>query len=466
MVARAASEPGLSGGGGDDEGAVPWTPRQYQLRACKHLLTNAGAALFLDPGLGKTSTTLACIQALKDSKKLRSALIIAPLRPTYLVWPRELRKWIDFHGLTFEVLHGPDKAKALSRKADVYIINPEGLEWLSNQSGIGNRWCTLVVDESTRFKSWGSKRMKLLKNLLPLFKRRWILTGTPAPQGVGDLFSQIYICDGGAALGRYVTHFRSRYMMQAGYKGYQWVPKEGTLEEIQERIAHMVLRLAAEDYLELPELLHNRIEVSLPKDVAKQYREFENEYVLQLKKATITAVTAATLGMKLRQFVGGYVYDENRKPHLVHTAKLDALEELVEELSGKPLLVAVAFLPEVDAIRERLGDVPYLGGGVSTKEADRLCDEWNKGKLPLLLAHPTSVAHGLNLQGGNQLCWFNLTWNLEEYDQLIRRLWRQGQTQRVTVHTIVMEDTIDLNIERALRHKAGVQKALTDRFKL
>lgn len=415
-------------------------------------------------GLGKTSITLAVIKALKDAKKLKAALVIAPLRVCHLVWPQEAVKWAEFHNLKLVVLHGKDKDKLLAEKADIYVINPEGLEWLFMRRVW--KWDTLIVDESTKFKSWKAQRTKLLKAYLPKFTRRWILTGTPAPNGIGDLFSQMYIVDMGRRLGSFITHFRSRFMIQAGYMGYNWIPKEGALEEINARIKDVCLRLEATDWLELPQLIHNRITVELPHAAMKLYKELEDEFVVQLKSGEINAVSAATLGVKLRQFTNGLVYDDERRVHFVHEAKLDALEDLVEELSGTPILVAVAFLPEVEAIRKRLGkDIPYLGGGLSRKQAADIEVGWNKGKHQIVLAHPSSVSHGLNLQGGHHMCWFGLTWNLEEYDQFIKRLWRQGQTHRVVCHAIVATGTMDEKVERALREKKNLLQTLLQNLK-
>jgi SNF2 family DNA or RNA helicase len=408
--------------------------------------------------------TLSALRALKAAKKLKAALVIAPLRVAHMVWPAEAEKWTDFHGLKVVVLHGKDKDRLLVEPADVYIINPEGLPWLFQQRLLPD-WCTLVVDESTKFKSWRAQRTKLLRSQLNRFQRRWILTGTPAPNGIEDLFSQIFICDAGQALGRFITHFRSRYMVQTGYMGYDWAPKEGAVEEIEERIRHLVIRLDAADWLKLPKLIHNRIVVELPSPVQELYKQLEREFFVQLKTGAINAATAATAGIKLRQLVGGQVYDETRQVHAVHEAKIDALEDLLEELGGQPLLVAVAFLPEVLALRERFGKVPYLGGGVSRAEAQATVDGWNSGKHKLVLAHPASVSHGLNLQGGRHVCWYNLTWNLEEYDQFIRRVWRQGQKRQVVCHSIVAADTIDVDIERALRNKKKLMQSLLDAMK-
>jgi len=446
-----------------EQRAVSWTPHEYQLRAVDFLLGQDAAALFLDPGLGKTSTVLAALVALKKARKFKRALIVAPLRVVQMTWPAELEKWTDFAGLRMVSLHGYKKEQALLEPADVHLINPEGLAWLWRS--LKGKWPydVLVIDESTKFKSWSAQRTKALRQRLDKFTRRWILTGTPAPQGIQDLFSQIYILDGGERLGKYITYFRTRFMVQGGYNGYEWKPKQGALEEIEELLADVVMRLDAKDWLELPELTFVDIPVELPKDVRQKYEELEEELITELESSEVSAIHAGALGMKLRQVTNGCVYVDDGHAVTVHTQKVEALEDLVEELSGQPLLVGVAFLPEVDLIRKHLGyEVPYLGGGVSKTEAQGILLRWNAGLIPVLLAHPASVSHGLNLQGAcRHICWYGLTWNLEEWDQFIRRVYRQGQkASQVIVHNIVAARTKDQEIAKVLRHKDATQTSL------
>lgn len=441
---------------------MKWHPHGYQIRAAKFLLDRGGAGLWADPGLGKTSVALACIAALHEAGNMQRALIVAPLRPATHTWPKELMKWDDFRHLKMIVLHGKDKDWHITRDADINVINPEGLQWLVRNAPEPWPWDVLVVDESTKFKSWSAQRTKLLRSVLDRFERRWTLTGTPAPNGLGDVFSQAFIMDGGKALGPYITHFRSRFMVQGGYLGYEWFPREGSWEEVAARLHDLVLRLDAKDWLELPPISYNVIEVELPPAARRLYNELEDQFFLELEQGNIVAGSAAALGMKLRQCTNGNVYEESGTSVSIHKEKLNALEDLIEELSGAPVLVAVAFRSEVAAICQHLGQkIPYLGGGVNPREADRIIDLWNKGKLPVLLAHPTSVAHGLNLQeSGHHICWYGLTWNFEEYDQFIRRVWRQGQKNRVIVHQIIAEKTMDQSIGAALRHKDRQQTSL------
>ena len=444
-----------------------WVPSRYMLRGVKFLLERPGAGLWLDPGLRKTSICLAAISMLKAEKNFKRALVIAPLRVAQLTWPGELSKWTDFKHLRFNLLHGPDKAERLTDRADIDLINPEGLAWLFDAVKGKWPWDVLVVDESTKFKNWSAQRTKLLRTHLHKFDRRWTLTGTPAPNGLGDVFSQAYIMDGGQALGQFITQFRNRYMVQGGYLGYQWLPRPGAWEEVARKLKPIVMRLNAEDWIELPPLVHNTIEVELPAAARQTYKKLERDFFVELEKGDIVAVNAAALSTKLRQATNGSVYMEGGAAHVLHAAKLEALEDLVEELQGSPLLVSVSFLSEVEQIRASLGaTVPYLGGGVSTKVAEHIVHNWNEGKLPVLLVHPASVSHGLNMQeNAHHLCWYGLTWNLEEYDQLIRRIWRSGQTQRVVVHHIIARGTVDQAVLAALHEKDRNQKALLSKLR-
>lgn len=444
-----------------------WTPYKFQVDAVRFILERGGAGLWLDPGLGKTSIVLAALSALKTERALGRALVVAPLNVVKHTWPNERKKWFeDFGNLRMNILHGDEKLVRLRRSADIDLINPEGLQWLFNTPDLPD-WKILVIDESTKFKNWSAQRTKLLRAHLNRFQRRWTLTGTPAPNGVQDVFSQAYIMDGGAALGRFITAFRSRYMIQGGYLGYDWKAKEGAWDEIAEKLAPLVMRLRAEDWLNLPPLVNNIIEVELPKNVRREYDELEEKFLLEMGNRTVIAGSAAALQIKLRQVTNGCVYTEDGESMVMHHEKLDALETLAGELAGQPLLVAVAFLPEVDMIRERFGeDTPYLGGTTPQGERGKIIDKWNRGEIPMLLVHPASVSHGLNMQeNANHICWFGLTWNLEEYDQLIRRIWRQGQRKRVIAHHIIAEDTMDQPVMESLATKDHNQKQLLERVR-
>lgn len=449
-----------------------WVPHDYQKRAVEFLLTHGGAGLFLDPGLGKTSITLKALQATK-----KKALVIAPLRVCYEVWPKERDKWADFADVRVSLLHGKYKQDALEEDADIYVVNPEGLDWLlSNRAYLKKRFETLVIDESSKFKYTKTKRFKLLKDELNKFNRRWILTGSPNPNGYMDLFGQIYIIDQGHALGRYVTHYRTQFFYSVDQQGWDWRLMPGSEAQIQARIKPLVLRLDAEDYLKLPKLEPNIIRVDLPPSTRKIYDEMEAELISELESGeTVTAVSAGAAAIKCSQIAnGGLYYPDPEGPLLkrmtasLHTAKTDALEDLIEELQGSPLLIAYEFTHDLERLRERFGaGLPAIGGGVTPKTVAEIIKQWNLGKLPLLAAHPASAGHGLNLQMfANQICWYGLTWDFELYDQLIRRLRRQGNPNaQVFVHHIVARDTIDEAKLGALRRKARTQKGFLDSLK-
>jgi SNF2 family DNA or RNA helicase len=436
--------------------------------------------------LGKSSITLAALKVLRAKKLFKKALVVAPLRVCYSVWPAEVEKWQDFAGFKVVVLHGKDKEQRLREDADLYVINPEGLGWLldATKTTTGftgkvkvsvdlKRWealgfDTLIIDELSKFKHTNTQRFKTLKQVLPTFARRWGLTGSPAANGLMDLFGQAYVLDLGRSFGKYITHFRTQYF-HPGPDGFSWVLNAGAEPLIYERLGPLALRMSAKDYLELPELVENLIKVTLPPDVMRIYRQVEDDFIAQVGEGTVVASSAAVASAKCRQVANGGVYWTDFEPghprrtaHL-HDAKVDALEDLIEELQGQPLLVAYEFEQDLERIKARLGkETPHIGGGVSAKKAKEIIDRWNRGEIKVLLGHPGSIAHGVNLQGAAQhICWFAQTWNYEHDDQFTRRIWRQGtRATRVFVHRIIAERTIDLDILRALKRKAKGQEAL------
>jgi SNF2 family DNA or RNA helicase len=456
--------------------AIEFDPRQYQFRAISAMCAAPGYALFLDPGMGKTSSSLATCCLLKDAGEMTAAIVVAPIRPARNVWPAEVAKWEDFKDLRVSLVMGTPKQRiaALRVEADVYVINPEQIAWLAEVVAADRsllRADVLFVDESTKFKNGQSKRFKALREMLSFFRRRYILTGTPSPQSMEDLWSQIFILDNGARLGRSLTAFRKRYFDEYPQRGgYSlWALREGADQEIFAKIADVCLRLDAKDHLDMPERIENKIIVNLSDDTMSQYRAFADDAVLAVAKGEITAANAAAVSMKLRQMANGAVYDAEGTVHEMDDAKLEALRDLIEEQSGQPLLVAVAFQHDADRIRKFLGDdtIPYLGGGMSNTYADRVIADWNAGKLPVVLAHPASVAHGLNLQsGGNAVCWFSLTWSLEDFIQFNARVWRQGQTSKTVVfHYLIAEGTIDSYVLDVLQGKDEKQVNLFNALK-
>jgi len=459
----------------------------------KKMLEHAAFGLFLDPGLGKTSVTLAAFLILRDLGIVRRMLIVAPLRVCYDVWPSEIEKWADFNGLQLEILHGPKKEERLKSSADIFVINPEGIAWLVDRQRRNkkSKWLSkrkwdwpdmLVVDESTLFKHSGTNRFEALRMVLNNFTRRYILTGTPAPNGYADLWGQLFLLDGGARLGKYITHFRNRFC-QRSWTGHGYDIVEGAEERIKDRIKDIVLRLDAEDWLDMPPLIEKTIGVDLPPAARKLYKELEEEYVLSVGDGEVTAVNAGVLSSKLRQCANGRVYldadgqvlrtageavpKEQRKVGTIHKAKMEAIEELFDELNGQPLMIAYEFQHDLAALKEIFGkDVPVLGAGTTPAQGKKIREAWNRGELAVMLAHPASAGHGLNLQdGGHHMAWYSETWNLEHFDQMIRRQWRQGQTKPVFVYHIVARHTIDQKVVTARGDKDFKQKDLLNFLK-
>lgn len=473
-------------------GAQSWKPHDYQKKGVKFLIEHPVAGLLLDPGLGKTSITFAGFSFLKKRGLANKMLVIAPLRPCYLVWPKEAEKWSDFDHLKVVVLHGKDKEEKLREDADVYVINPEGLEWLlkgSKREVDMRRWRSLgfdvlVVDELTKFKKSTGKRFKMLKKVLPTFHRRWGLTGTPNPNGLIDLFGQMYILDLGNALGEYITHYRMKYFINPDGRGWKWVPAHGAAEAIYERLKPLCLRMDARDYLELPQEVPNIIEFELPPKVEAMYEQLEDDLIAKMEKQLIVAANAAAASTKLRQICNGALYvDDDVRAVLkgakrgvleVHDAKLDAVQELVDELSGAPLLLAYEFNHDLERLLARFGkDTPYIGSGVSPKRTAEIEAKWNGGSIPLLLGQPASMGHGLNFQEGNahHVGWFSMFWDLELYTQFLMRVLRQGnRSARVFNHHFIAkrrngDPTVDQMVRWAQKRKQRGVDALSEALK-
>ena len=437
------------------------------------MIRQASAGLLLWPGAGKTSCVYAAIKLLQRKGFVRRILVIAPLKPCYLVWPQEADKWDEFRDFKINILHGPDKNVAPG--FDIDVINPEGLDWLVRQRFTKWPWDMLVIDESSKFKSPRTQRFKTLKSILGKFKRRYILTGTPAPNGLLDLWSQIYVLDGGDALGKYISHYRMRYFIPGGYGGYEWILRDDAAPEIYEKIRPLVLRPDDTEYRKsLPPLVQVDMKIDLPKKARQAYNSLEDDLVLSLSKGDVTAVNAAVATMKLRQIANGAVYadEERREPRTdrkvldIHDAKIEAVKDLVAELEGQPAFIAYEFQHELTRLKKALGNPPYLAGGVKPKDAIEIAERWNAGDLPVLLVQPQSVAHGLNLQGaGRAIIWYGLTWNLEDYTQLIQRIWRQGKVGQLFNYRLIAKGTVDEDVVAALAKKDRVQGALLDALK-
>ena len=440
-----------------------WTPQPYQMDALKFIYQNCNSGIFLDPGMGKTSVTLALVTALKE----RPVLIVAPIRPMYKVWPDEIKKWDQFRHLKYVILHGDEKDARLNEIADIYLVNPEGLKWLTKSGWLEKvKPKMLVIDESTKFKDYSTARFKLIKPYLKAFQRRLILTGEPAPNGYMDLFGQCFIMDLGNALGRYITHFRAQFFYQTGYGGYEYKLRQGAAEEIQARIKPSVMRLAAEDHLDMPELIFNDIVVELDENARRIYKQFEDDFLAEVGDATILSMNAAAVGSKCRQVANGGVYDEMQFAHFVHDIKTNALNDLVEQLQGNPLLVFYEFKHDLERIKRVFPNAPCLTG-MSGSKLDTCIDAFNRGEIPVLLGHPASAGHGLNLQEScHHVAYYGLTWDLDLYHQSYKRVWRQGQrSNRVFVHRILADKTLDKQVAKVLLNKEATQSDFLNAIK-
>lgn len=440
-----------------------WSAHNYQWRGVSHLIERCAAALFLDPGLGKTAIVLEAFRQLKAAGLVERMLVVAPLRVCQLVWEQEGRKWTQFRELTFTLLHGPKKQERLRDQTDIHLINPEGIAWLS-QEYFGRTdlpYQIVCIDELPKFKNARAARSKKLRKKLTQVKYRWGLTGSPAPNGYMDLFGQMLLLDDGHALGRFVTYFRDQYFVR-DYDGFSYNLKPDGAERIEQRIAPYVLRMSADDYLSLPPLTNNIISIELSKEARKQYNEMKKEMIISLPEGTVTAANSAAVYTKLAQLANGAVYVSENTYAEVHTAKLDALEDLIEELAGQPLLVGYEFQHDLARLQERFPKAPTLTG-LSHKKIVELEAAWNAGEISLMFAHPASAGHGLNLQGSgaSHVCWFSRPWDLDLYDQFIRRLLRQGTTStHIMNHALVVKDSIDEIKGDALRDKDVTQKRL------
>ncbi len=467
----------------------PWKPHGYQKQAMQFQLKQQASGLLLGPGMGKTSITLGWFKALQKKGLARKLLVIAPLRPCYLVWPKEMRLWADFNHFKWTVLHGSDKDLALQQGADddIHIINPEGLEWLlgaAKSKGLNGRtkvqvdarafkalgYDALAVDELSKFKSTQAVRFKALSPVLSLFQWRTGLTGSPAANGLMGLFGEAFVLDMGRTFGQFITHYRNKYFTP-DRSGFGWDIQEDGEARIFKAVKPLMLRMDSKDYLKLPRLVTNRIEVELPKEARRIYNELEKDMLTEIKDRTIVADNAGVASGKCRQIANGGLYYSNADPvtvdfkkakagsrewMLLHDEKTDALAELIDELQGSPLLVAYDFNHDLERLQKRLGkDLPHIGKGVPMKRVVWLEDQWNRGKLPFLLAHPQSAAHGLNLQEvGKDVCWHSLTWDYELWDQFIQRVLRQGNASaRVTNHVIVAKNTVDEDLLAAMDFK-------------
>lgn len=436
---------------------MKYKPHDYQEFAREFILEHPVCCLMLDMGLGKTVVTLTAIWIMTlDSFDIGKILVIAPKRVAEDTWPKELKKWEHLTGLTYSLVLGSKKQReeALQKKAAIYIINRENVAWLVENY----KWDfdTIVIDELSSFKSNKAQRFKALKKVRPKVQRVIGLTGTPAPNSLLDLWPQMYLLDMGERLGRFIGGYRDRFFKPDKRNNdiiYSYKPRDGAEESIYQLINDICISMKAVDFLDMPDKISNRIEVSMDKKEKELYEEFKREMIITLKGDEIDAINAAGLSNKLLQMANGAVYGENKKVVSIHDKKLDALEDLIEAANGKPLLIAYWYKHDLERISKRF-DVRII-------QTTEDIDDWNAGEIPVALIHPASAGHGLNLQdGGSTIIWFGLTWSLELYQQLNARLWRQGQKYTVVIQHIVTSGTHDEDVMRALENKDMKQSAL------
>ena len=439
---------------------MKYKPHNYQQFATDFILNQSICCLMLDTGLGKTVITLTALwQLALDSFDVSRVLVIAPKRVAEDTWPKELAKWEHLTGLTSSLVLGSaaERKAALQRKAFLYIINRENVAWL-----VKNHYWDfdmVVIDELSSFKSNKAERFKAMKKVRPMVTRIVGLTGTPAPNTLLDLWPQMYLMDMGQRLGRFIGGFRDRFFLPDKRNReiiYSYKPREGAEDAIYALISDICISMKAADYLDMPERIDNRIEVSMSPKERKLYDDFQKDMVLSIGDEQLDAANAAALSNKLLQMANGAVYGEDKKVIPIHDRKLDALEDLVEAANGKPLLVAYWYKHDLQRIKARFKNARCI-------DTAKDIDDWNAGKIPLALIHPASAGHGLNLQdGGCTIVWFGLTWSLELYQQLNARLWRQGQKHTVVIHHIVTKGTHDEDVMRALENKDTRQSALIE----
>jgi SNF2 family DNA or RNA helicase len=465
-----------------------WQPHPYQRDAMAKALSWQREGLFADPGLGKTATTLEVFRQLRSQLEVSKLLVIAPLRPCYSVWPNEARKWEQFRDFRVHVAHGEGLRRIREVDADVYVTNPDSLAYLSELRD----WTMpemIAVDELTKFKHHEAKRSKYLR---AMFKRsrhgfpwRMGLTGTPAPNGLEDLFGQCLVLDDGKRLGTAIGKFRSEFWfvpVPDGRGHFKWTQSQHTGPALSAALKDLVVRLNAKDHLQLPKFVEVDVPVLMPGRARKLYDELKRELVIQLSEGKVAALSPGSLMSKCRQVANGTVYlsedgrimatdhgnpvGHARASEVVHEAKAEALTDLIEESGHQPMLVVYEHRHEIPLIQQHVKKLlgwtpPYIGGGVSGPEGARLEALWNAGQLPVLLVHPQSAGHGLNLQsGGNLIVWYSLTWDLELYQQVNGRLHRQGQkADSVFVYRLLADRTVDQTVAKAISRKAQDQDA-------
>lgn len=439
---------------------MKYSPHDYQRYAAEFIITHPISALFLDMGLGKTSITLTAINDLLfDSFEIHKVLVVAPLRVARDTWGTEIEKWENLKNLRYSVVIGTaqERISALLTPADIYIINRENIQWLVEESGLPFDFDMAVIDELSSFKNHQSKRFRAFMKSRPKLKRIVGLTGTPAGNGLMDLFAEFKLLDMGERLGRLIGQYRNTYFQPAKRNGmviYSYKPLPNAEQQIYDKISDITISMKAADRLKMPELVSTEYVVQLSENEKEKYERLKKDLVLSEDNGEVTAANAASLSNKLSQMANGAVYSDDESVIEIHDRKLGALEDIIESMNGRPLLVAYWFKHDLERIRKRFE--------VREIRSSEDISDWNSGKIPVALIHPASAGHGLNLQsGGSTVVWFGLTWSLELYQQTNARLWRQGQTaDTVVIQHIIAKGTIDEQIMKALKTKDTTQAAL------
>lgn len=442
----------------------------YQDTSVDHILNNLFCGLFLDMGLGKTVSSLTAInKLLYEELDINNALVVAPKRVVESVWTKEVEKWDHLKHLKIVRVIGNPKQRlaALKTKADIHLISRDNIVWLCGQYG-GSMlpFDMLVIDESSSFKSPKSLRFKALKKVQASFDRVLLLTGTPAPNGLIDLWSQIFLLDRGERLGKTITQYREVYFRPGKTNGaivYNYNLQNDGEERIHSKIDDICISMKAEDYLDMPEKIPNFIDLYFDEQTRIKYDNFERDQVLELFSdgEEISAINAAALSNKLLQFANGAVYDDEKNYHIVHDIKIEALDEIIDNANGKPVLVAYTYRHDLERILHR-----FKSKKIRQLKTDKDIDDWNAGKIEILIMHPASGGHGLNLQaGGNIVVWFGQIWSLELYQQFNARLYRQGQDKPVVINHLIMKNTIDEDVIKSLNNKDAKQNNLLEAVK-
>ena len=435
----------------------------YQHRIIDFIYNTPKCAVWAGLGLGKTITTLTAITDLLDSLTVLKVLIIAPLRVANSVWHTEAKRWTHTKDLTFSIVTGSEKERisALFKSADIYVINRENVQWLVEHYKTKWPYDLVVIDESSSFKSASSQRFKALKKVRTLTDRMVQLTGTPSPNGLIDIWSQMFLLDGGERLGKTMSAYKMRFF-QTGHNGYTLKLVNNADKIIHRLIDDMVISLNVDDYLQMPKRIDTVMRVNIPPTRLAEYKQLEREFLIQINDNEIVAYNAATLAGKLLQYCNGAMYtDELKNWTEIHTAKLDALDEILEDNQDENLLIAYNYKTDLIRLKARYPDAVVLDNDPD------IITKWNNGQIKMLLAHPASAGHGLNLQhGGSIIVWFGLNWSLELYQQFNGRLHRQGQTKPVRIVHIVADGCIDDKVMRAIENKAQTQDELLNALKL